>query len=251
VIALQNYYSKIGNIVLTFSNVINDKNGFEEIIVRFERASDNGFDYSEWVLPGRFNRKAFGFSEDEIMSQDRYLLNNMLLIWEMARENEAVTTSEIHSKSHLNKYIDRDDYMKFIEFTIEETSRFESKEEYDYDWTKRSSPISIVVGNIRDGDIVGLVEFERQQRTLYNYMWLIEVSQSYRGGSVAGELLAYVGRDSLQQGFDGFYFFEAKSCLYEYYQIRYGAKPSDGRRLFFDTEAIKNLISRYLLEERL
>jgi len=138
--------------------------------------------------------------------------------------------------------------MQFIEFTVEETSRFESGGEYDFDWTRRSSQISIVVGNIKDGNIAGLVEFERQPRSLCNYMWLIEVSQGYRGGSVAGELLAYVGRDSLQQGFDGFFFFESKSSLYEYYQIKYGAKPLDGRRLFFNKEATENLISRYLSE---
>ena len=32
--------------------------------------------------------KAFGFSEDDIMMQERYLRNNMPLIWEMAREKE-------------------------------------------------------------------------------------------------------------------------------------------------------------------
>ena len=138
--------------------------------------------------------------------------------------------------------------MKFIEFSIEETSRFDNNGEYEFDWKRRSSSRSVVVGNIKDGDIVGLVEFERQPRSLCNYMWLIEVAQSHRGGSVAGELLAYVGKDSLEQGFDGFFFFESKSSLYEYYQIKYGAKPSTGRRLFFDREATEKLISLYLRE---
>ena len=55
---------------------------------RFERPNATGFDFSEWRLPCIANTKAFGFSEDDIMMQERYLRNNMPLIWEMAREKE-------------------------------------------------------------------------------------------------------------------------------------------------------------------
>ena len=140
--------------------------------------------------------------------------------------------------------------MRFIEFSIEETARFDNKDAFDFDWTKRTSPNSIVVGNIHAGEIVGLVEFERLHSSLCNYMSLIEVASDYRGTTVAGELLAYVGRDSLEQGFDGFFFLESKSSLYEYYQIKYGAKPSSGRRLYFDTQATKKLIELYLEDKK-
>ncbi|MCL2323892.1 MAG: hypothetical protein FWC47_17520 [Oscillospiraceae bacterium] len=149
----------------------------------------------------------------------------------------------------LESYMSRGGFVQFIEFSIEETNRFKCLDEFEFDWTKRSSPISKVVGNIYFGDIVGLVEFERQPRSLCDYMWLIEVASSYRGTTVAGELLAYVGKDSLEQGFDGFFFFESKTLLYEYYQFKYGAKPSTGRRLYFDKEATEKLISTYLKEE--
>lgn len=86
-----NYYSKIGDIELSFSNIQRDKNEFENIMARFERPIDGGFDYSEWKLPSITNIKAFGFSESEVMEQERYLRNNLTLIWEIARENSNVS----------------------------------------------------------------------------------------------------------------------------------------------------------------
>ncbi|MCI8646644.1 MAG: hypothetical protein HFE76_07555 [Firmicutes bacterium] len=74
--------------MLTFSDIQRNQDGFELIIARFERPNENGFDYSEWKLPCISNMKAFGFSEDEILEQERYLRNNSTLIWEIAREIE-------------------------------------------------------------------------------------------------------------------------------------------------------------------
>ena len=78
----------IKEVVLTFSNISRNKDGFASIVARFERPNATGFDFSEWQLPCIANTKAFGFSEDDIMMQERYLRNNMPLIWEMAREKE-------------------------------------------------------------------------------------------------------------------------------------------------------------------
>ena len=115
-----------------------------------------------------------------------------------------------------------------------------------FNWTQNSSVKSITVAKIVNGDIAGLVEFERQPENLCNYMWLIEVSDVYKGTGVAGSLLAYVGRDAIQAGFDGFVVFETKTALYDYYRNKYGAKPIDGRKLFFDATATKALIEKYL-----
>jgi hypothetical protein len=138
--------------------------------------------------------------------------------------------------------------MNFIEFSIEESKTFSDLDDYIFDWANRSADGTIVVGNIHDGNIAGLVEFERQKENLANFMWLIEVANDYKGTSVAGELLAYVGRDSLEQGFDGFFFLESKTSLYQFYQVKYGAKPSHARYLYFDTEATNKLIDKYLNE---
>jgi hypothetical protein len=83
---MKNYYSMINGVCLTFSDIKVNENGFETIIARFERTNDTGFDYSEWKLPCICNIKTFGFSEDEIMEQERYLRNNAPLMWDIARE---------------------------------------------------------------------------------------------------------------------------------------------------------------------
>lgn len=83
---MKNYYSTINDVCLTFSNIRINENGFETILARFERPGKSGFDYSEWKLPCICSMKAFGFSEDEIMQQERYLRNNAPLMWDIARE---------------------------------------------------------------------------------------------------------------------------------------------------------------------
>jgi hypothetical protein len=82
---LQNYYSTVDEIILTFSN-IEEINEFDSITVRFERTNEKGFDFAEGKLPNNMFYKTFGFSEDELMELDSYLRKNSFLIWEIARE---------------------------------------------------------------------------------------------------------------------------------------------------------------------
>lgn len=89
---MKNYYSTVDNIILTFSD-IEERNGFEEITVRFERPNENGFDFAVGKLPNNMFYKCFGFSEDELLELERYLRNNNFLIWEIAREKEGVTVA--------------------------------------------------------------------------------------------------------------------------------------------------------------
>ena len=86
---MKNYYSTVDNIVLSFSD-IDEKNGFEEITVRFERPNENSFDFAEGKLPNNMFYKTYGFSEDELLELEKYLRNNNFLIWEIAREKEGV-----------------------------------------------------------------------------------------------------------------------------------------------------------------
>jgi len=117
---------------------------------------------------------------------------------------------------------------------------------FEFDWTRKSSEESVTyVANVHD-EVAGLVEFDRKFKDSHNFMHLIEVTPEFRGTTVASELLAFIGKDSLKNGFDGFVVFESKSLLYEYYINKYGAKPLIGRRLHFDEEATKRLIRVYL-----
>ena len=120
------------------------------------------------------------------------------------------------------------------------------EEGYVFDWSQFSSNKSKTVAKMVNGDIAGLVEFEQQPENLCNYMWLIEVSKNYRGTGIAGMLLAYVAKDSLDAGFEGFVVFETKTALFKYYQEKYGAKPIGKRKLIFDTQASLYLVNKYL-----
>ncbi|MCL1995419.1 MAG: hypothetical protein FWG63_04350 [Defluviitaleaceae bacterium] len=119
-------------------------------------------------------------------------------------------------------------------------------EGFEFNWWIKSEYNSVVFCAQINKHIVGLVEFTRYERDLFNFMNLIEILPDYRGSTVAGELLAWVGLDSLKNGFDGFVVFESKTVLYQYYIHKYGAKPLLDKRLFFDTETTLKLIKTYL-----
>lgn len=87
---MKHYYSTVDDIILSFSD-IEEKDGFDEITVCFERPNDKGFDFAEGKLPNNLFYKSYGFSEDELLELERYLRNNSFLIWEIAREKEGVT----------------------------------------------------------------------------------------------------------------------------------------------------------------
>jgi GNAT superfamily N-acetyltransferase len=120
---------------------------------------------------------------------------------------------------------------------------------FEFDWSARSNDQTQTVARVEDGQIAGLIEFERVPNSLFDFLHLIEVKAEYRGTDVAGKLLAYVARDAFDQGFEGFVVLEPKTLLYEYYIEKYGAKPLPGRRLHFDAEASRALIERYLSDE--
>lgn len=82
---MKNYFSTMDDTVLTFSD-IEERNGFDEITVYFERPNETGFDFAEGRLPDNLFYKSFGFSEDELLQLEKYLRNNAPLIWEIANE---------------------------------------------------------------------------------------------------------------------------------------------------------------------
>ena len=64
---MRNYYSTIDETVLTFSNVEEDKNGFDSITFRFERPNNTGFDFAEGKLPENRIYKSYGFSKGGVV----------------------------------------------------------------------------------------------------------------------------------------------------------------------------------------
>lgn len=82
---MQNYYSTVDNIVLTFNN-IHETNYLEQIQLHYERPNGKGFDIAELTLPTYNFTKIMGFSEDEAFELESYARDNAPLIWEIARE---------------------------------------------------------------------------------------------------------------------------------------------------------------------
>jgi hypothetical protein len=127
---------------------------------------------------------------------------------------------------------------------------------WSFDWNERTTDLigdhSLLKAVLIGQEIQGLVEYEILQRDLYVFVHKLEIDPHNRGQEkrypgVAGMLLAYVARESFSSGCDGFVVLVAKTVLYEYYQVRYGAKPLGGTKLYFDTEASARLIEEYLV----
>ena len=82
---MSNYYLTVNNITLAFSNIYTENN-VEVLDVRFERPTKTGFDFAEGKIPHFLFNKTCGFTEDELLSFEKYLKNNASLIWDIARE---------------------------------------------------------------------------------------------------------------------------------------------------------------------
>lgn len=83
------YYSTVNGIVMNHSEVI-EKNGFDSVMVHFERPNGNGFDFLDMELPGGIVHKSFGFSEDDTLDLKEYVRDNDSLIWEFARNGGGI-----------------------------------------------------------------------------------------------------------------------------------------------------------------
>lgn len=81
------YTHNDGGRTVSVSEIETDTNGVETLYIYVERPSKTGkgFDFVQQKLPARVWTKAFGFSEDELFELQRFLLNNEVTFWEIAR----------------------------------------------------------------------------------------------------------------------------------------------------------------------
>jgi len=138
-------------------------------------------------------------------------------------------------------------FVKVPKDKLEDLKTLNKQGKIIFDWSIQDDVNSETSVLVLDGEISGLVEFQKQKGT--HRMWKIEVSKEYRGSFVAGKLMAYVGLDSLNNGNDGFVYFVPKDALREYYIENYGAQPYFKGFLHFDGQATKKLIEKYLTDE--
>lgn len=87
---MKHYYSTIDGVVTTFSDIHTSKTRGESILVYMERATDQGFDMAEFLLPSITCQKCVGFSGKELADLALFVRNNSPLIWEIAREDGEV-----------------------------------------------------------------------------------------------------------------------------------------------------------------
>lgn len=74
---LKNFFSEWNGFMIAHSDKILTLDGKEHIFVRIERVNKNGFDFAEVILPENCFYLAFGFSDDELLSINKYLQNNL------------------------------------------------------------------------------------------------------------------------------------------------------------------------------
>jgi hypothetical protein len=131
------------------------------------------------------------------------------------------------------------------------TAKQLKKDGWKFDWDKSFGAISQKIAYLENEKIQGLVEFEEVPSSLYNIIYRIELAPENIGknrkiDNIAGTLFAYVAKDSLDAGFEGFVVFDSKTILIDHYVEKYGAQVLFGNRLYFDTKASKALINKYL-----
>ena len=96
--------------------------------------------------------------------------------------------------------------------------------------------------------IQGLVSIEDKQDHIF--MHLIESAKFNKGKNkvylgVPGNLVAFACKVSVDKGYEGFLAFDAKSMLIKHYEQSLHATHFRGLRMFIETSAALNLISKY------
>ena len=134
------------------------------------------------------------------------------------------------------------------------TAKQLKKDGWKFDWDKSFGAISQKIAYLENDKVQGLVEFEEVPSSLYNIIYRIELAPEIIGkhkkiDTIAGTLFVYVAKDWLDAGFEGFVVFDSKTILIDHYVKKYGAQVLFGNRLYFDTNASKALIKKYLKGE--
>ncbi|MBO6179381.1 MAG: hypothetical protein J6O04_09415 [Selenomonadaceae bacterium] len=79
-------YREGGNLLINIMELYTDGNGCEHIEIRVEKENDLET-YARFTLPANYCTHAYGFLETDLMKIKKFLLNNALTIWDMARGN--------------------------------------------------------------------------------------------------------------------------------------------------------------------
>ena len=118
-----------------------------------------------------------------------------------------------------------------------------------FDWMKESVKCKIFKLTIKDyEEIQGLISLEIRRGFVFvslveNAPFNIGSKQIYKG--VGGNLFAFACKVSLENNFDGYVSFIAKTELIEHYQNSLGAKLVSNQSMVIDENAAQKLLEKY------
>ena len=140
---------------------------------------------------------------------------------------------------------------EIVKLKIEDGKQIK-KTDWQFDWKKEMNDTSKSVFKLTTVNnpaiIQGLLSLQDMQDHIF--MHLIESAKFNRGKQkmyygVPGNLVAYACKVSLDKGYEGFLAFDAKTALIKHYQQSLGATHFRGLRMFIETKAALQLISKY------
>ena len=126
------------------------------------------------------------------------------------------------------------------------------KSDWEFEWVKEINDKTKEVyklTTINNPTIIqGLLSIEDKQDHIF--MHIIESAKFNKNKDkvyfgVPGNLVAYACKVSVDNGYEGFLAFDAKTALIKHYQETLYATHFRGLRMFIDTTAAKRLISQY------
>ena len=126
------------------------------------------------------------------------------------------------------------------------------KSDWQFDWKTEIGDISKEVYKIstvsNPGIIHGLLSIEDKGDHIF--MHLVESAKFNKGKSktylgVAGNLVAFACKESMERGYDGYVAFDSKTVLIEHYIKSLGATHLRGQRMYINDNAAKKLIVQY------
>lgn len=125
-------------------------------------------------------------------------------------------------------------------------------EEWLFDWKKEIRKVDYKVFKLvtrgNESVIQGLLSFSDGKDHIF--MNLLESASFNKGQNkvylgVAGNLVAYACKVSLDLGYDGYVVFDSKTALIEHYQEKLHAERLGGLRMYIDTTAAFRLLDKY------
>jgi len=139
-----------------------------------------------------------------------------------------------------------------IPVTADDLKELTSKNRWRFDWkiefSDKDRKVCKLITKTEPDIIQGLVSFEKSEG--FVYLHLIENSSINIGSSkkyigVAGNLVAYVCKMSVDYGYEGIVVFEPKTALIPHYEQTLGAVLISNRRMAIFEEEAKVLINMY------